>query len=116
MVRFYGILLRMSIEPCHLGGYQAYFKPTTRIDLASGYVQEFNSYGGWASEIMSLAHFRQIRSAFHPEARTSAVGNKCHQLRYLIQKTIRQQKKHFILYPTWHLMRVVLQLAAAYAV
>eukprot|EP00957_Ditylum_brightwellii_P129169 9852152-Ditylum_brightwellii.AAC.1 len=51
MVRFYGILLRMSIEPRHLGGYQAYFKSTTRIDLAPRYVQEFNTYGGWAEEI-----------------------------------------------------------------
>ena len=27
MVRFYGVMLCMSIEPHHLGGYEGYFKP-----------------------------------------------------------------------------------------
>eukprot|EP00957_Ditylum_brightwellii_P079730 6061761-Ditylum_brightwellii.AAC.1 len=48
MVRFYGILLCMSIEPRHLGGYKAYFNPRTKINIAPGYIQEFKTYGGWA--------------------------------------------------------------------
>eukprot|EP00957_Ditylum_brightwellii_P076346 5802537-Ditylum_brightwellii.AAC.1 len=38
---------------------------------------------------MSLCYFRQIRSAFHPDTESSAIGNKCHQLRFLIQKINR---------------------------
>ena len=35
---------------------------------------------------MSLAWFKQIRTAFPPESSRSRVGDKCHQLRYAINK------------------------------
>eukprot|EP00957_Ditylum_brightwellii_P089279 6798372-Ditylum_brightwellii.AAC.1 len=31
MFQFYGIILRMSIGPQHMGGYEAYFQPTTKL-------------------------------------------------------------------------------------
>eukprot|EP00957_Ditylum_brightwellii_P059816 4541235-Ditylum_brightwellii.AAC.1 len=44
---------------------------------------------------MSLRRFRQIESAFYPETETSAVGDKCHQLIYLIQKINKAAKQTF---------------------
>eukprot|EP00957_Ditylum_brightwellii_P012990 981617-Ditylum_brightwellii.AAC.1 len=61
----------------------------------NGYLQEFNTYSSWAEEIMSLGRFRQIKSAYHPETGTSAVGDKCHQPRYLIQKINKAAKETF---------------------
>eukprot|EP00957_Ditylum_brightwellii_P053746 4071802-Ditylum_brightwellii.AAC.1 len=85
MFQFYGIILRMSIEPQHLGRYEAYFQPTTKLRYGPGYVVELKKYSGWATDIVSLAHFYQIRSAFYPEIGKSSVSDKCHQLRYLMQ-------------------------------
>ena len=49
---------------------------------------------------MTLARFRQIRSAFHPEAGESDVGDKCHQLRYLIRSVDDASSKTLDLLPT----------------
>ena len=50
--------------------------------------------------IMNLARFRQIISAFHPEAGESAVSYKCHQLRYTIISVNDAASKTFDLGPT----------------
>eukprot|EP00957_Ditylum_brightwellii_P121006 9228631-Ditylum_brightwellii.AAC.1 len=57
----------MSIEPQHLGGYEAYFQPITKLRCGPGYVVKLKNYSGWAADIMTSAHFCQMRSAFHPE-------------------------------------------------
>ena len=49
---------------------------------------------------MNLARFRQIISAFHLEDGKPAVGNKCHQLRYLIRSVNDSASKTFDLGPT----------------
>eukprot|EP00957_Ditylum_brightwellii_P064837 4918788-Ditylum_brightwellii.AAC.2 len=46
MVRFYGILLRISIESHHLGGYKVYFNPMTRISIDPRYIQKVKKNGG----------------------------------------------------------------------
>eukprot|EP00957_Ditylum_brightwellii_P075026 5701635-Ditylum_brightwellii.AAC.1 len=60
MFQFYGIILRMSIEPQHLGGYEAHFQPTTKLRYGPGCVAELKNYSGWAADVMSLARFCQI--------------------------------------------------------
>ena len=93
MVRFYGVMLHMSIEPCHLGGYEDYFKPTSYARVGHGYNVKLVGYGGWAETIMTLARLRQIRSAFHPEDGKYAVGEKCHQIRQLLRSLNCAAKK-----------------------
>ena len=44
---------------------------------------------------MIISHFRQIRSAYHPEFGESMVGDKCHQLRFLIRCIIRAAERNF---------------------
>eukprot|EP00957_Ditylum_brightwellii_P132518 10106073-Ditylum_brightwellii.AAC.1 len=48
---------------------------------------------------MSLGSFRQIRSAFHPETGLSAIGDKCHQLRFLAWKINMAAKKTYYIGP-----------------
>eukprot|EP00957_Ditylum_brightwellii_P073088 5554873-Ditylum_brightwellii.AAC.1 len=60
MFQCYGIILRMSIEPWHLGGYEAYFQPTKKLRYGPGYVVELKNYSGWVAHIMTLARFCQI--------------------------------------------------------
>ena len=37
MVRFFGILLRISMEPQKMGGYESYFRDAPQIHLGVGY-------------------------------------------------------------------------------
>ena len=48
MVLFCGVMLRVSIEPCHLGGYEGNFKPTSYVSVGNGYNVKLVRYGGWA--------------------------------------------------------------------
>eukprot|EP00957_Ditylum_brightwellii_P072767 5530569-Ditylum_brightwellii.AAC.1 len=48
---------------------------------------------------MTLGCFRQIRSAFHPETGSSAIGDKCHQLKYLIRMINMAAKRTFYIGP-----------------
>ena len=57
---------------------------------------------------MNLARFRQIISAFHPEAGESAVSYKCHQLRYTIISVNDTASKTFDLGPTSDFDKVVM--------
>ena len=51
---------------------------------------------GWASRYMRLARFRQIRGAFHFENKGAARGgDKCYQLRKLIQAVNAASKRSF---------------------
>ena len=69
MLHFYGVMIWISIEPWHLGGYTSYFESISRISCVQGYTVSIDDYGGWASKIMSLFHFRQLRSGYYPEFR-----------------------------------------------
>ena len=71
MIRFFGIMLRISLEPRKMGGYSTYFTDASTIHLDSDYFIQLRGYNAWAKEIMPLIRFKQIRSAFHPEARES---------------------------------------------
>ena len=85
MIRFFGIMLRISLEPRKMGGYTTYFTDNSSMSIGHGYNVELQGYHAWAKEIMPLIRFKQIRSAFHPEAGDSQCNDKCHQLRYFIR-------------------------------
>ena len=98
MVLFYGIMLRISMSPRKMGGYASYFQNNPVISLGGGYAVGLRGFEPWAKDIMSLVRFKQIRSAFHPEATaTSESGDKCHQLRYFIRRFNQKAKEIFIL-------------------
>ena len=99
MIRFFGILLRISLEPRKMGGYITYFSEEPVIAMGSTYRCKLRGYEPWAKRIMSLVRFKQIRSAFHPETGTSLCGDKCHQLRYIIRMFNDVAKKTFIMGP-----------------
>ena len=99
MIRFFGIMLRISLEPRKMGGYSTYFADNTTLHLDSNYSVKLRGYNAWAKEIMPLICFKQIRSAFHPEAGESECGDKCHQLRYFIRMFNYMAKEVFHLGP-----------------
>ena len=99
MIRFFGIMLRISLEPRKMGGYCTYFADNTTLHLDSNYSVQLRGYNAWAKEIMPLIRFKQIRSAFHPETGESECGDKCHQLRYFIRMYNYMAKEVFHLGP-----------------
>ena len=54
------------------------------------------AYIVWASKIMSLSHFRHIRSEYYPKFEESSVGDKCHQLRFTIHFINQASTGNFI--------------------
>ena len=44
-----------------------------------------DTYVGWDIKIMSISHFRHIYSAYHRYFGDSAVGDKFHQLRFILR-------------------------------
>ena len=68
MVHFFGILLRISLEPRKMGGYTSYFQNSHSITLARGYSSTLQGYNAWAKDIMTLVRFKQIQSAFRLES------------------------------------------------
>jgi Transposase IS4 len=90
MYHFLGITLRISQSPIDSRGYEAYFSAGNKVILGL----EIPKSDGFARHYMSLVRYKQIRSAFHPEDRTSGdSGDKCYQLRHAIN-TINQAAKN----------------------
>ena len=85
MIRFFGIMLRISLEPRKMGGYASYFMDQSSLNIGTGYSVHLRGYEPWAKDVMTLVRFKQIRSALHPECGKSANNDKCHQLRYFIR-------------------------------
>ena len=90
MYHFLGIILKISLAEMDAGGYVAYFSPGNRL-IHTGWcrgsykTKELEGTKGFASDIMSLSRFKQIRAAFHPENKIAGNGgDKCYQLRYAL--------------------------------
>lgn len=104
--RFFGILLRTSLQPVDFGGYTAYFKDDdTVISLSDTGDDDIEILGtaGFVSWMkpelrMSLNRFKQIRGAFHPEDKDAANGSadKCFQLRRAINELNAASNKNFV--------------------
>ena len=85
MIRFFGIILRISMEPRNMGGYTSYFEEDPVVILGSGYFCKLREYQSWAKDGVPLVRFNKIRSAFHPEVGESMCREKYHQLHYFIR-------------------------------
>lgn len=84
MYHFLGIMLKISLSPVDGGGYPIYFnKENSRIAYSTEESPVvINNSAGFASDIMTLGRFKQIRMAYHPEDKAAAVGgDKCYQIR-----------------------------------
>ena len=96
MVRFVSIMLKISILDMNLGGYVGYWKSEVFIDAGINYKIKVVGHVPWAKDVMPLTRFKQIRAAFRPELGTTLVKDKCHQLRYVINRFNDRSKKTFV--------------------
>ena len=85
IIRFFGIVLWISIEPQNMGGCLFCFVEDPIIHLCHGYYVQIRGHDVWGKYVMSLIRLKQIHSAFHHEAGISFCGDKCHQLYYFIR-------------------------------
>ena len=99
MIHFFGIMLRISLEPRKMGGYESYFTEQQSITAANGYSTSLRGYHAWAKDIMSLLRFKQIRSAFRSECNRYDPNDKCYQLRWFIRQFNYMARKIFHLGP-----------------
>ena len=99
MIHFFGIMLRISLEPRKMGGYESYFTEQLSITASNGYSTSLRGYHAWAKDIMSLLRFKQIRSAFRSECDRYDPNDKCYQLRWIIRQFNFMAKKIFHLGP-----------------
>ena len=99
MIHFFGIMLRISLEPRKMGGYQSYFTEQLSITASNGYSTSLRGYHAWAKDIMSLLRFKQIRSAFRSECDRYDPNDKCYQLSWIIRQFNFMAKKIFHLGP-----------------
>ena len=96
MIRFHGMILKMSIDDRELGGYTAYFTEQMSVNCLRSHSVKLTDYMAWGLKIMSLHRFKQIRASFHPELGTSKVGDKCHQLRHALNTLNAASMRTFI--------------------
>ena len=50
----------------------------------------------WARDVMTKHRFKQICAAFRPEVNSTNIGDKCHQLRHVINKFNQSARKTFV--------------------
>ena len=97
MMRFHGILLRMSIDGRKIGGYETYFSESkSYIQVLPNYVTKLDYLTPWASDIMTFKRFKQIRAAYHHESSKHDHDDKCWQIRYVINKLNDTASQTFI--------------------
>ena len=96
MIRFHGMILKMSIDDRELGGYTAYFTEEMSVNCSRSFSVKLTDYMAWGLKIMSLRRFKQIRASFHSEVGTSKVGDKCHQLRHALNTLNAASMRTFI--------------------
>lgn len=92
-MRFFGIMLRISIEYINMGGCVLYFHDEHVAHMEGSYGVRLQGFDTWARDSMPVARFKHIRAAFHPEAvQSDLTGDKFHQLCYLSKYSTRCQK------------------------
>ena len=102
MIRFHGILLRMSIDGRKVGGYETYFSQSkSYVQVTDRYVRKLPYLEPWASKMMTFKRFKQIRAAYHHEKTKSSNDDRCWQIRYVLNKLNATSRKTFI--PAKHL-------------
>jgi hypothetical protein len=106
MMRFLGILLRISLQPTDSGGYTAYFRDSNLcvpLSQDKSHFIEIQDTKGFVSSIdpevrMSLNRFKQVRGAFHPEDKMLANANedKCYMMRAAINELNTTSLANFV--------------------
>ena len=86
----------MSIDKRRIGGYTEYFYDEIFTDLAENYSVNIKGFTTWAKDVMTLCHFKQNHSAFHPKLHFATNKEKCHLLHYAINKLNDRAKHTFI--------------------
>ena len=83
MIRFVGILLKISLDGRRRGGYQQYWlQSKLTVSLGRGLFRPVQGHTTWAKDIMDLKRFQQILSALRTVGhRTQSVEDKAYQLR-----------------------------------
>ena len=64
MIRFFGIILKISIQDLNLGGYNAYWDKELKVHAGKNYKVKLNGILPCAREAMAKYRFKQIRAAF----------------------------------------------------
>ena len=90
------MVLKTSIDDRRVGGYTEYFYDDIFTDLAEDYSIKIKAFASRAKDVMTLIHFKQICSAFHPKPHFATSRDKCHQLCYAINKLNDTAKHTFI--------------------
>ncbi len=96
MYRFLGLLLKMSLVAGDVEGYKSLWYPLMHVNISPTCQIEVEDYPGWAGKYMQFRRFAQIRAAFHPESAENKLDDKCHQIRYGLQKLNFAAKHCFI--------------------
>ena len=67
MARFFGTMLRISMESKKMGGRASYFEDNPIVHMGGDYRVRLRRFDPWAKQVMTLIRFKQIRSAFYPK-------------------------------------------------
>ena len=97
IIRFFVIMVWISIEPRNIGGWPSYFADDPVIHLGCLYSVQIRGYDAWSKYFTTLIRFKHIRSDFHPEAGTYLCGEKYHRLCYFIRISNYKSKIIFVL-------------------
>ena len=60
MIRFFGIMLRISMDPRKMGGYTSYFQDNPTVYMGGNYGVRLRGFNPWAKQIMALIRFKKI--------------------------------------------------------
>ena len=96
MIRFHGIILKMSIDPRKFGSYETYFYDSKlKVNWSEYESIPITGMSTWAANVMTFDRFKQIRSAYHPES-LDTTHDKCVQIRFTINKLNKASGETFI--------------------
>ena len=66
------------------------------MNAGRNYSVNLKGFMPWAKDVMRKHRFKQIRAAFRPKSDRSTIGDKCHQLQYIINRFNYHIRKTFI--------------------
>ncbi len=96
MIHWHGVILKMSMDNCKVGGFKSYFSPPEKSCLSSTHMHTVNDFPAWETKVFSICRFKQIHAVFHSEVGFSTIGYKCHQLHHMINSLNKAGKRTFI--------------------
>ena len=85
IIRFFGIMLSISIETRNMVLYPSYFVEDSIIHLYREYYVQLRGCDYWGGYFITVIIFKQICSSFQPESGTYFCEEKHYQLRYFVR-------------------------------